>query len=219
MTGAKEKRIELLDVLYRAYESWASQFSFACGKSCTACCTQSVTMTTLEGKRIITYLQEDQRIEWLNENLKNNSPTYIPVRTTNQFAADCLAEKESMVGDDSSWDFTPCLFLSGGSCTIYPARPFGCRSFSSLKVCNENSGAEMPPLLVTVNTMIMQMIEQLDCEQGFWGNMIDVLKLLNHDTDDRERLLPAQANPGFLVPPEERQAVSAFLARIQTDPS
>ena len=205
----------MLEVLYKAYESWTGQYQFACRRGCAACCTQSVTMTTLEGERIIEYLQENRQIDNLAPMLAASRPTTRPVQTTNQFAADCLAQEE-LLPEEGAWDFTPCIFLARNLCTVYPARPFGCRSFSSTVNCATHGCAEVAPLVITVNTVVMQIIEHLDSRGGFWGNMTDILRqlLAGKGTAADPHLLPARPNPGFLIPQEEMREVAAFFARI-----
>jgi Fe-S-cluster containining protein len=204
-----------LDTLYRAYESWTAQFSFACRQGCTACCTRSVTMTTLEGNALVAHLRKHHLFDRFKDSLVHGDTMYVPALTTNEFAAACLAGRETDVSE-TVWDFTPCLFLTEGSCSIYPARPFSCRSFGSLHPCEQNGSAVVPPVFITVNSLVMQMIEHLDHEEGHWGNMIDILKTLAaRQPADKTRLLRARPNPGFLVPPDEKPAVAAFLARLE----
>ena len=205
----------VLETLYKAYESWTGQYRFACRQGCAACCTQSVTMTTLEGERIIEYLQENGQIDNLAPMLAASRPTTRPVQTTNQFAADCLAQEE-LLPEEGAWDFTPCIFLARNLCTVYPARPFGCRSFSSTVNCATHGCAEVAPVVITVNTVVMQIIEHLNSRGGFWGNMTDILRqlLAGKGTTADPHLLPARPNPGFLIPQEEMREVAAFFARI-----
>ena len=207
--------VAMLEKIYKAYESWTGQYQFACCRGCTACCTQSVTMTTLEGEQIIEYLRENGKLDRLDSMLAASRPTVRPVQTTNQFAADCLAQ-EKLLPEEGEWDFTPCVFLARDLCTIYPVRPFGCRSFSSTVNCDVHGCAEAPPVLITVNTVVLQIIEHLNSGGGFWGNMTDILRYLLAGKEKalEARLLPAQANPGFLIPQEEMQEVAAFFARI-----
>jgi Fe-S-cluster containining protein len=207
--------IEMLERLFNAYDSWTGQYQFACHQGCVACCTQSVTMTTLEGERIIEYLRENGQLDGLGPLLAAGRPTRRPVQTTNQFAADCLAQEEPLP-EEGEWDFTPCIFLERKLCTIYPVRPFGCRSFSSTVDCDAHGCAEVAPVVITVNTVVLQIIEHLNSWGGFWGNMMDILSYLlaGKERALEAHLLPAQPNPGFLIPQEEMQEVAAFFARI-----
>jgi len=159
---------EMLETLYKAYDSWTGQYQFACRQGCAACCTQSVTMTSLEGERIIEYLRENGQFDNLAPMLAASRPTTRPVQTTNQFAADCLAREEPFE-EEGEWDFTPCIFLDRDLCSIYPVRPFGCRSFSSTVSCDAHGCAEVAPVLITVNTVVLQIIEHLNSRGGFWA--------------------------------------------------
>lgn len=206
---------EMLETLSRAYESWTGQYQFACRRGCAACCTQSVTMTTLEGERIIEYLRAHRQLDRVASLLEASRPARRALQTTNQFAASCLAREEP-ADEEGDWDFTPCIFLAQDLCTIYPVRPFGCRSFSSTVNCATRGCAEVAPVVITVNTLVLQIIEHLNSRGGFWGNMTDILRhlLAEKGTATDPHLLPARPNPGFLIPPEEMQEVAAFFARI-----
>ena len=206
---------EMLEALYKAYDSWTRQYQFACRERCAACCTQSVTMTTLEGERIVEYVRQSGQLDTLAARLKASRPSMRPGQTTNQFAASCLACEEP-AEDAAEWDFTPCIFLENKLCTIYPVRPFGCRSFSSTHDCNVHGSAMVAPVLITVNTVALQIIEHLNSRGGFWGNMVDILRQLldGNESKAESHLLKAQPNPGFLIPQEEMQDVAAFFARI-----
>jgi Fe-S-cluster containining protein len=206
---------EMLEALYRAYDSWTKQYQFACSEGCAPCCTQSVTMTTLEGERIIDYLRQNGQLGKFAALLAACRPSMRPVQTTNRFAACCLAREEP-AQDNAEWDFTPCIFLENKLCTIYPMRPFGCRSFSSTLDCSVHGTAEVPPVLITVNAVVLQIIEHLNIRGGYWGNMVDVLRYLlsGQEGEAESHLLAAQPNPGFLIPQEEMPDVAAFFARI-----
>lgn len=208
---------EMLEALYRAYDSWTKQFQFSCRSRCAACCTQSVTMTTLEGERIIDYVRQNGQLNAMVARLQAGRPLIRPAQTTNQFAASCLAREEP-AEEGTEWDFTSCIFLEDKLCTIYPVRPFGCRSFSSTLDCSVHGTAEVPPVLITVNTVVLQIIEHLNSRGGCWGNMIDVLRymLTGQEEEAESHLLAAQPNPGFLIPQEEMQEVAAFFARINS---
>jgi Fe-S-cluster containining protein len=208
----------ILTSLYTAYDSWVGQYSFACHKGCASCCTQFVTITTLEGERIIAFLRKHQLIEKFSQFLKGRSTSMRPLQTTNQFAAQCLAEKESSEDNMPDWDFTPCIFLENNECLIYQVRPFSCRSFSSFQSCSTTGSAEVDPILITMNTVVQQIIEHNSSEAGWWGNMIDILRLLivtEEEGESKKHVLPAQPNPGFLIHPDEVRSVEAFFARLK----
>jgi len=206
-----------LAAIYSLYAQWVKPYAFACRKGCAACCTRSVTMTTLEGEMISAYLA-GQRPDLLSllDDLPDTLPTTGP--TTNQFAAACLRGEE-LPEEPGHWDFTPCIFLYNGSCAIYPVRPFMCRSFGSRVRCKEGGEAEIEPLLLTLNTVIMQCIEHLD--QGRpWGNMNSLLRRITAHAEkegtgyflaEKTQSLPI---PGFLLLPEERIALREQIAQL-----
>lgn len=201
---------EVLNVIYR-HADWTSGSDIACRKGCAACCTQHVTMTTLEGEMIIEYLQATGRGEQVSRLLDTiHIPKSDSGMTTNRFARLCLNGREIPEHDDAR-HFTPCFFLENDLCTIYPARPFGCRSFFSLKPCAENGSSEMRPVQVTLNTVFMQIIEHLD--QGRpWGRMAAVLlSLCAPSGKPLPNLQPAEPLPGFLVPPDEEQEITPYI--------
>ena len=82
--------------------------------------------------------------------------------------------------------------------------------------CDAHGCAEVGPVVITVNTVVLQIIEHLNSRGGFWGNMTNILRYLvaGNEKAMGAHLLPAQPNPGFLIPQEEMQEVAAFFARI-----
>jgi Fe-S-cluster containining protein len=200
-------RKALLDI-YSNYDIWAEDYDFACEKGCATCCTQSVTMTTLEGELIHDYIVTEPDLPALLEELPENSPA--PATTTNSFALACM---QGMEGDENNdpWNLDPCKFLKDNCCSIYPVRPFMCRSFGSQVKCHLSGSAEITPLFLTLNTVIMQCIEHLD--QGRpWGNMNAILRNLGRKGGNERKChqpLPlSRPIPGFLIPPDEADRLS-----------
>ncbi len=201
-----------LRAVYHIYGQRVADYPYACSKGCASCCTQSVTMTSLEGEIVLDFLAEND----IKIPAAHLAAGARPACTTNEFAGRCLAE-EDLAEEEDFWSFTPCLFLADGACTIYPARPFGCRSFGSFVRCDEAGEAELEPFLITLNTVTTQIIEHLS-QGGLWGNMFDVLlfgqaeqeKQESKSAELRRRLLTAKPLPGFLVPPAEMAAIREF---------
>ncbi|MDW7772243.1 MAG: hypothetical protein SCH71_05060 [Desulfobulbaceae bacterium] len=201
-------RRKALVKIYGLFEKWAKDFDFACEKGCATCCTQSVTMTTLEGKLIHAYIKSDPELLPLLDHLPENSPT--PAATTNRFALACLQGEETPE-EDQPWNLNPCIFLRDNCCTIYPVRSFMCRSFGSRVPCHLTGSAEVDPLFLTLNTVIMQCIEHLD--QGRpWGNMNTILRsLAGPGNKESKSTLTAEPIPGLLIPPDEAEKLGAQL--------
>ena len=207
---------ELLKAIYAVYSQWVERFPLACQKGCASCCTQSVTMTSLEGKMILDFLKVGCRDKGLLELLAQRTTGKKGALTTNQYAKACLEHQEIPEDALGGWNFTPCIFLRGDTCSIYEVRPFGCRSFGSFEPCSENSGAEMAPIHLTVNTVFSQIIEHISSDGGCWGNMADVLEdmIESKAPDSTGKLLPAQPIPGFLLEAQEVKLIHILLKQL-----
>jgi len=205
-----------LQQIYRLHAAWADAFEFACQKGCAACCTRGVSLTTLEAELILEYMKS------VRPELLPRTATLPPIElnhpTTNEFAAACL-RCEEMTNDDDNRDLRPCLFLEGGYCTIYPVRPFMCRSMGSKVPCHRGGAAEMDPLFLTLNTVMMQCIEHIDRGRP-WGNLHTILKLAtgirtDSDNSDANCFRISQAIPGFLIPPDESYWIREHLLALR----
>ena len=171
-------------------------------------------MTTLEGQQIVAYLEREKRLKATVALLENSSPAQRPRSklTTNEFALLCMQQQE-IPEDEGQWSFAPCPFLQDDCCTIYPVRPFGCRSFASLNRCQPGGEALVPPHFISLNTAVLQLIEHIDLQDGLWGNMADVLDFLI--TGEKEnRLTRAHALPGLLISPEDQKEISPLLNQL-----
>ncbi|MBU0483961.1 MAG: hypothetical protein KKB30_05550 [Proteobacteria bacterium] len=219
MSELKIKHL-LLREIYRVYDDWGAGLDFVCARGCSTCCTRSVTMTTLEGELI------DDFLRTAGHDLAGILPSQChpsPSCTINQFAHCCLRGQEPPSEKDDFRSFEPCVFLAERSCTIYPVRPFGCRSFGSTIRCDEHNSAEAEPWFITLNSVVLQFIEHLD-RGRHWGNMLEVLRLISCENSQnpdrpeidqvRDRLLLARSIPGFLVPPEEAEKIEGFVGRL-----
>lgn len=211
-----DRKKELLHTVYGVYSGWIARFPLECQNGCATCCTQSVTMTSLEGEEILGFVKRKGMEKWLTEKLgKAASVKSKALITINQYARACLEQQEVNEDIPGNWNFTPCVFLERKSCSIYEARPFGCRSFGSLVRCSENNGAEIAPIHLTVNTVFTQIIEHLSCDGGYCGNMTDILEsLVENKASVFKELLPAQPIPGFLLAPREIKTVHALLKQL-----
>ena len=200
----------LLSTLYDAFAEWADTFAFACRKGCATCCTRSVTMTSLEGDGIMAFLAEGDRLSELAGAAFQSTASgrgRTGQCTTNTFVAAHL--RGESVEEAESWDLRPCPFLKDESCSIYPARPFGCRLFASLDPCAASGVADMPPGYLSGATALLQYIEHLD-NGGRWGTMVELLAGLNSGQAEGYGE-PTAPIPGFLIAPDERGLVEPLL--------
>ena len=217
----------ILTSIYRNFDSWAGQFSLGCRKGCAACCTQDVTATAVESELVIDYISGNQMESWLVERLDRDLPRMTPSSTTNEYAHDCLEGIER--DPETAANGGICPFLEEGECSIYPVRPFSCRSFASTVPCRPGNSAVIFPYYLTAVTAVSQIIEHLS-QRYFWGNMLHVVYLLaqqNSSTQDtkypenRKRLLQAQTScltskplPGFLISREDCPYVEPLIKKI-----
>jgi len=208
---ALDQQVILLQTIYDAFERWSARFTFACQKGCATCCTQSVTMTTLEAEMIRAHLAEQGRGGELAGPTLVPSPSQNARFTTNGFVAAHLRGEEVM--DPEGWDLHPCPFLADDTCTIYPVRPFGCRLFASLTSCAESGAADMPPGYLTASTILLQCIEHLD-KNGRWGTLVEVLGGVAGKGRANGFGVPTAPIPGFLIPPEERGVVEPLIGDL-----
>lgn len=211
---------ELLKSFYCVYSDWVRRFPLACRKGCAACCTQSVTMTSLEGEIVLDFIKVQGREKWLRAELAESIPGKSrPLLTTNQFAEACLNQLDVDSNAFGCWDFTPCIFLEENICSIYEVRPFGCRSFGSVVRCTEDRTAEMAPIHLTVNTVLSQIIEHLNSDNGYWSGMMDILYSLVNSDLVKVYLMQARPVPGFLLEPQEVREIHVLLKKLREQSS
>lgn len=205
---------ECLLRMYALYDRCAAEFAFACRKGCATCCTQSVTMTTLEGELLNDYLAGQPDLLPLLDAMPGQ--TSAPPTTINQFAAACLLG-EYADEPQPAWDFAPCIFLQDNCCAVYPVRPFMCRSFGSRVRCDSSGTAEVEPFFLTLNTVFLQCIEHLDRGRP-WGNMYAVLRSIQQSGQANAETLAglriAEQIQGFLIPPDETERIQDCLRSL-----
>ena len=218
-------KIALLDQLYRLFDDFAGKETLACKRRCATCCTCNMTLTTLEGYKIISLL--DARIKaTLVQHLYGavEQRRFKPQITTNQMARRCMTGQEipeEVI--DPTWG--SCPFLSQKECPIYPIRPFGCRCMMSKTICAETGYADIDAFTLTVANLFNQFIEHLD-QSGMTGNLIDVLlffedktNLVAYQSDKMdtaaEGLIPNSPIPVLMIPPEHRRRVEPLLKALK----
>jgi len=227
-----EQKLDLLNRIYGIYDAFARGLDVACRKYCAHCCTSNVSLTTLEGYRLV-HSREPDQLEHLQQCLEPaiEKRVFRPLLTTNRIAELCRQGREipeEVFGDPAEI----CPLLEENACPVYSLRPFGCRCLVSRVPCRESGTAEMPDFVLTVNTVFLQMIEHLDAT-GCTGNLADVLLcLLAADNRQayREGRLSCSATglignrplTVLMVPPEHRnrlQPILGALAKLSTAPS
>ncbi|ACL04540.1 protein of unknown function UPF0153 [Desulfatibacillum aliphaticivorans] len=196
--------MRLYSLLDRIIEPWPT----ACEKGCASCCTTHVTATTLEGRAVLDYLEKENRT--LPANL-DEGELFSPAVTTNGLARLCM-EREEPPEEFKPDHFNPCPFLEDGVCSIYPARPLGCRVMLSASQCKPGGFAEMDDYWLTVNQVFLQALEALDCP-GRFGNFSLILQYLAFG-QSVENLLNNEPVPGLMIPPEHQQQISAILPEL-----
>lgn len=213
ITIACHTDIDLLQALYDV-AAWSNRKGYACKQGCHACCTRSVTMTALEGELILRDLTT-QDLKRYRQLIRESVPIR-PTMTTNQYIRQFL-ERRDFSEEEAGWSFEPCPFLGKGSCTIYQIRPFMCRGFVSLTNCREQGFAEVPPSVVTLNTVIQQVIEHLAVGRP-WGLMTEVLNamLAEHkgQTAAMADILTCEEMPGFMIEDRAMPLLKKHLSNI-----
>nr|WP_319775866.1 YkgJ family cysteine cluster protein [uncultured Sphaerochaeta sp.] len=218
---AIEKKLELLDVIYRVFDDFvAHRYRMACTRGCAVCCTHDVTGTTLEAHRLLDSLRKSGRQDLLDRLPETaQAGLFRPRLTTNTLAMACLSRREPP-DESPGRDQGPCPLLEEDACPVYRDRPFACRSMFSQRVCPPGGEGEIPPELVTISTICSQIIEHLD-NGGIFGNMTDLLMALqdantgfrvaNGEKIQLKGHSPNKPVPGLLVPQEHQAAVQGFL--------
>jgi len=218
-----KNKTAILDRIYRVYDEVLSGERLACQKHCSVCCTVNVTLTSLEGARVIDHLYETRQLHLLDR-LSGiaGRRRFTPRVTVNGLAALCIRGGEIPEEEiDPGWG--ACPFLTNDECPVYPVRPFGCRGMVSEIRCRQGGSARLDPFILTVNDVFMQYIEHVDAEGGT-GNLADMLRFLSSGARwkrglKKERLVNAGliANrpiPALMIPPEYREKLSPIQKAI-----
>ena len=219
------KKLEILELIYAVYDKFCTSLDVACQKKCAHCCTCNVTMTTLEGHKIIDHLATAGTLDII-AGLKEMSAItrYQPQISTNRLAELCAAEakvpEEEIVSEPET-----CALLTDDICSIYDLRPFGCRCFVSRKNCAETGYADIDDFTASVNTVFLQTIEHLDAD-GCSGNLIDVLQVMASEENrqahangelkcEKNGLIANWSLKVLMIPPEHRAAMEPILQELR----
>lgn len=217
-------KLAALEKIYRLYDEFAASLELACHKHCACCCTTSVTLTTIEGYRIIKQLKSEKDTNWMDKILQaSDQPHFQPKMTTNQFAQMCAAGIAPP--EEEQPDRHTCPFLSHDLCPLYAVRPFGCRCLVSHHDCGMHGYADIDDFTLSVNTVMLQIIEHLDAG-GCTGNMLDVLKVMA-GKDNRQAYQEGKlgcASTGLManrplkilmIPPQHRTRMEHILQSLR----
>lgn len=215
-------KLTALDKIYTLYDQFAASLDLACKKYCSHCCTTSVTLTTMEGYKIIGAL--DSIAGWdLKIRHAAVQKHFKPKITTNRLASLCADGIEPPQEEFS--ESRSCPFLTEKQCPIYAVRPFGCRCLVSRHDCGKEGYAEMDDFVLSVNTLFLQTIEHLDAG-GCCGNLLDVLIVMasseNRQAYEEHRLecaasglIPNEPLKVLMIPPEHRTKMESILQSLR----
>jgi len=218
-------KLEALDRVYKVYEAFHNSLGLACKETCAHCCTTNVTMTTLEGYKIVVDLMAAGRQESLDKLMEiGEKARFQPLLTTNRMAELCAADAK-VPQEETTGEWQDCALLNDSLCSIYDLRPFGCRCFVSRQNCGETGYADIDDFTASVNTVFLQVIEHIDA-QGCSGNLIDVLQFMA--SDDRRQAyesgeLSCEDNglivnwelKVLMIPPEHREKIEPILQQLR----
>lgn len=218
-------KLAALSEIYAVYDGYAKSLTTACRRRCARCCTSHVTLTTLEGYRIIEALGPGRDRELLKRLTREPAPDRFRPRVTFNQIADLCARGTAIDAPEPPIGSGPCPLLETEECPVYTLRPFGCRCMVSRTACSAEGAAEMDPFTVSVNTLFMQTIEHIDSD-GYSGNLQDVLRVMASDVDRGRYAAGAlEACGGPLIanrplgklflPPEHREGMAPIFAALQ----
>lgn len=182
---------EVLKQIYALYDEIIKNKNTVCKKGCAACCTCNVTLTSLEAAYLSQALDTEAKIA-LKDAVDRYFPQkrYIPKITTNQFARLCM-EGHGIPEEENNPAWGTCPALNTSLCSIYHARPFGCRALMSTILCADHGYAQVLPEIITINTLFMQGIEHLD-QKGISGNFSDIMQIFlgkNSPSKSKENII------------------------------
>ena len=218
-------KLTALDRIFDVYDRFCATLDMACKKYCAHCCTSNVTLTTLEGYKIVDHLIATGRLGII-DGLKHMAATtrYQPQISTNRLA-ELYAAEAKVPEEEMATEWEECSLLAKNVCSIYDLRPFGCRCFVSRKNCAETGYADIDEFTASVNTVFLQTIEHLDAD-GCSGNLIDVLQVMASEDNRRayaKDRLKCETNglivnwslKVLMIPPEHRTKMEPILQELR----
>ena len=219
-------KLTILERMVEIYDRFVGEFDLACEKYCAHCCTANVTMTTLEGYRILNHLEKTGETHYLETIGRQAHPDRFLPRISINRMADICARDGDPPDEHLNPDAGPCPVLTDASCPLYPVRPFGCRCMVSAGNCGRTGFADMDPFILTVNDVFLQHLEHIDA-QGFTGNFVDVMQFLESDENRQnyaagrlgaapDGLVANQPVFVLMIPPEHRERIQSVLKQIRS---
>ena len=215
-----EDNCDALGKIYLLHEQYTQGQEAVCEKSCADCCTCNVTLTSLEYAFMVRGMGESEKENLGKRALKGCAgKRFQPGYTINKMASLCLEGQEPPEEEnDPAWG--PCPLLREKICTVYETRPLGCRMLLSQVKCSQLGYARMPPFVLTLNNLFMQVVEHLDA-RGISGNLTDmILQNMYHkkacpnaDCSSAHFVNNSKA-PAFMIPPEHREQVRPLMAQL-----
>lgn len=219
------RRLALLKHIDRIFHESVAGQAVACRQRCAVCCTCNVTLTTLEGWRIVDQLSDDQRDRMLARvKTALTRPRFQPTISINHMASMCV-QGVDMPDEAANPAMGDCPLLDGDLCSIYAMRPFACRVMLSTVTCRQGGEARIPPFIMTVSQILLQYLEAIDIP-GFSGNLIDILAFISDPQQQQayERERPAAPPHGLtrnrnipmlMIPAEHRKRIAPLLETIR----
>ena len=218
-------KLAALDQIYDIYDHFIAGQKLACKKGCAHCCTNRLTLTTIEGYKIIEQLKSEKDTDWTGKIRPATALTHFrPQFTTNQLAHMCTQGIEPP--EETQPERQACPLLSRDRCPLYRVRPFGCRCLVSRHDCGKHGYADIDDYVLSVNTVLLQTIEHLDAD-GCSGNMLDVLMVMAGQENRRAYrkgkldclsagLIQNQPLKILMIPPEHRTRMEPILQSLRS---
>ena len=218
-------KLKILDQIYAIYDRFAATLDLACKKYCDHCCTAGVTLTTLEGYKIIDGLNSTDRMDVIQKAQAASEKNRLrPQLTTNRLARLC-ADGADPPEENDNLALESCSLLLDHQCPIYKLRPYGCRCLVSRRYCGEIDYAEIDDFVLSVNTVFLQTIEHVDAD-GCTGNLVDVLLAMSVKKNQAaygngalhcsaNKLIPNQPLEVLMIPPEHRTKMEPILKELR----
>ena len=136
------------------------------------------------------------------------------------------AEGNDPPDEDMDHLWGACPFLEDNLCSVYEARPFGCRCFSSKIDCSVKGYAEVDPFDMTVNHLFLQYIEHIDAN-GYYGNLTDIvqyitliesqtLKDIIRKNKIKKTLLQNQPITTLMIPHEHKTKIEPIINALNS---